>query len=125
MAAPPPDPLFSAVHADPSFWTTPHPDYVATMNIVGPASTDNMTTTLRKLHDLSMRHPAVLAYIPDDDPDIIHIGHTFTIFPSEPTNTSNIDNLGCVLVGDHRDAAQAVCLPKTAFGRGTGEVSCL
>ena len=124
MAAPPPDPLFSAVCADGAYWTAPHPNYCDTMTHIGPASTTSRPAALRNVHDLALRYPVAAAYVPDDDPDLICIGHTFTVFPSEPTNPANIDNLGCVLVGNHRDAAQPICFPDSAFQRSS-ETNCL
>ena len=50
MAAPP-DPLFSAIFAEAAYWTTPYPDYVDTMNIVGGGSANNHSTMLRCIHD--------------------------------------------------------------------------
>ena len=124
MAAPPPDPLFSAVHADGAYWTTPHPDYCDTMNHIGPTSSNSRSATLRTICDLALRCPVAAACVPDDDPELICVGHTFTIFPLEPTNRANIDNLGCVLVGNHRDAAQPICFPDGAFQRSS-ETNCL
>ena len=94
------------------------------MNYVGPASGDSRSATLRQIHNLALRYPVAVAYVPEDDPELIYVGHTFTIFPSDPTNISNIDNLGCVLVGNHRDSAQPICFPVTSFQR-TNETNCL
>ena len=124
MAAPPPDPLFSAVCADGAHWTAPCPDYCDTMTHIGPTASTSRPATLHTICDLALRYPVAAAYVPDDDPELICVGHTFAIFPVEPTNPSNIDNLGCVLVGDHRDAAQPICLPDNAFQR-TSETNCL
>ena len=86
MAAPPPDPLFSTVCADGACWTAPFPDYCDTMNHIGPTSSNSRSATLRTICDLALRCPVAAAHVPDDDPELICVGHTFTIFPLEPTN---------------------------------------
>ena len=91
------------MYADGTHWTTPYPDYRETMNHVGPTSTNSRTATLRTVCDLALRYPVAVACVPEDDPELIYIGHTFTVFPLEPTNRSNIDGFLNMLVAA-RDA---------------------
>ena len=64
-----PAPLFSSVCKDEAHWSTPFPNYNATMQLLGPPSNAGRDKVARAVADLAPRHPVVIAFILNNDPD--------------------------------------------------------
>ena len=62
--------------------------------------------TVTTLVNLATQTPTLIAFIPVNDNDAIYIGHSLTIYPSEPANTLPFDDRVIALVGDNPNAVQ-------------------
>ena len=90
MAAPPP--VFSDLFDDATKWGEPVPDYdalilhlggVASTAVGAPALYDRAQTMLG-LANLAHRSPTLIAFCPADDNEYIYVGHSLSVYPSDP-----------------------------------------
>ena len=77
MAAP--APTFSALYTNATKWNEPKPDYTFYSTRVGGAATadggQDRAATITTLVNLATRLPTMVAFIPDNDQDVIYVGH--------------------------------------------------
>ena len=75
--------------------------------------------TVTTLVSLATRTPTLIAFVPDNDNDAIYIGHSLTIYPSDPANTLPFDDEVIALVGDDPNDVQPLghCLAFWSFVR--------
>ena len=123
MAAPPP--LFSTLYDDPTKWDEPTPDYGALIALMGgvagtahgaPALFDR-NQTMTGLTNLASRSPTLVAFCPADDNDYIYVGHTLSMYPTDPLAPLAFDGHVIAIVGDDPNSCQPVALPPNAFAR--------
>ena len=125
-----PDPTFSALYDDASKWTHPTLDYKYYTERVGALNptTGNMMdrpTTVTTLVNLATRTPMLIAFVPANNNDAIYIGHSLTIYPSDPANTLPFDNQVIALLGNDPNAVQPLLvLGETFFRRRRAAVQC-
>ena len=129
MAAPVvPDPTFYALYDDATKWTHPTLDYEYYAERVG-APTPTVGTvmdrpnTITTLVNLATHTPTLIAFIPENDNNVIYIGHSLTIYPSDPANTLPIDDRVIAdrvvaLVGNDPTSVQPLVLSNAFFTHG-------
>ena len=122
MAAP--APMFSDLYSDTNQWDEPAPDYDALILLVGGvagtttgAAVYDRATTMNALANLARRSPTLVAFCPSDDNGYIYVGHSLSVYPSDPLNTLGFDGNIITLVGNDPASCQPVALPATAFSR--------
>ena len=79
--------------------------------------------TVTTLVNLATRTPTLIAFIPANDHDAIYIGHSLTIYPSDPANTLPFGDRVIALVGDDPTCVQPLVLSNTFFQR-VGTIPC-
>ena len=79
--------------------------------------------TITTLVNLVTRTPPLIDFVPENDNDAIYIGHSLTIYPSDPANTLPIDDRVITLVGNDPTSVQPLVLSNAFFRRG-GPVQC-
>ena len=67
------------------------------------------------LAQLATRTPVVLAFVSDAECDHIYVAHSITLFPTDVTDPTAMDNLAVGLVGDRLDYAVPVVFPQPFF----------
>ena len=114
MAAPPP--VFLDLFNDATKWDEPVPNYDALILLLGgvastaagaPALYDR-TQTMSGLANLARRPPTLIAFCPADDNDYIYVGHSLSVYPSDPLNALGFDGNIITLVGN--DPASRIVL---------------
>ena len=122
MAAP--APTFSDLYSDAAQWDEPVPDYDALILLLGGvagtttgAAVYDRATTMTALANLARRSPTLVAFCPADDNDYIYVGHSLSVYPSDPLNALGFDGNIITLVGNDPASCQPVALPATAFSR--------
>ena len=97
MAAPPP--VFLDLFNDATKWDEPVPDYDALILLLGgvastaagaPALYDR-AQTMTGLANLSRCSPTLIAFCPADDNEYIYVGHSISVYPSDPLNALGFD----------------------------------
>ena len=73
--------------------------------------------TMSGLANLARRSPTLIAFCPADDNDYIYVGHSISVYPSDPLNALGFDSNIITLVGNDPNTCQPVALPATAFAR--------
>ena len=124
MAAPPP--LFSDLYNLPAKWDEPTPDYAALILRLGgtpatggtPAIFDRRQT-MTGLANLVRRSPTLIAFCPADDNNYIYVGHSVSLYPTNPLNNLGFDGNLITIVGNDPNSCQPVALPSSAFKRAT------
>ena len=122
MAAPPP--MFSDLFGEATQWDDPVPDYDALILLLGGvagtatgAAVYDRATTMTGLANLARRSPTLVAFCPSDDNTYIYVGHSLSVYPSDPLNPLGFDGNIITLVGNDPASCQPVALPPTAFSR--------
>ena len=122
MAAPPP--MFSDLVGEATQWDDPVPDYDALILLLGGvagtatgAAVYDRATTMTGLANLARRSPTLVAFCPSDDNTYIYVGHSLSVYPSDPLNPLGFDGNIITLVGNDPASCQPVALPATAFSR--------
>ena len=113
-------PLFSTLLGDAAQWDNPDPYYTLLMTKVGHADHAdclNSNSSAVLTVNLAQRSPVAIAFIVEGDDDHVHVGHSPSIYPADPSNASPYDNLVVVLVGDDVNSAIPVVLPAISFAR--------
>ena len=113
-------PLFSTLLGDVAQWDNPNPHYNVLMTKVGHADHPdalNSTAAAVMTVNLAQRSPVAIAFIVEGDDDHVHVGHSPSVYPADPSNPSPYDNLVVVLVGDDVNSAIPVVLPALSFTR--------
>ena len=109
MAAPAPT-FFSALYTDAAKWNEPAPDYTFYSTRVGGAATRggglDRAATITTLANLATHSPTMVAFVPDNDQDVIYVGHSLTLYPSDPANVLPFDDSVVVLVGNDPGSCQ-------------------
>ena len=59
--------------------------------------------------------PVVVAFVVKGDEDHVHVGHSPTMCPADPTSVSPFDNLVIVLLGNDVDSSTPLALPASAI----------
>ena len=121
MAAP--APMFSDLFNDAVHWDEPVPDYDALILLLGGVAGTatgapavyNRTQTMTGLANLARRSPTLIAFCPADDNEYIYVGHSLSVYPSDPLNTLGFDGNIITLVGNDPNSCQPVALPSAAF----------
>ena len=115
-AAPPPQD-FGQLLQTAGLWETPAPDYPGLTAIVGGGAASNQTVTKLCISNTASRSPTAVAFLLNNDPDAICVGHSPTVYPSTPGTNTPIDELLVVLIGRYGNAVAPVALPNDAFAR--------
>ena len=86
MAAVVPPPTILVLYTAAAKWNEPTPDYTFyATRVCGAATADgglDRATTITTLVNLATRSPMVVAFIPNNDQDVIYVGHSLTIYPT-------------------------------------------
>ena len=69
------------------------------------------------LVNLARRSPTLIAFCPADDNEYIYVGHSLSVYPSDPLNALGFDGNIITLVGNDPASCQPVALPAPAFSR--------
>ena len=117
MAAAAPEPLFSTLYADATCWDDPNPDYVRLQGVFGAEVNVAGAAAMAAINGLASRSPVVLAFVLNEDPDYIMVGHSISMYPVDPLNTTAYDGHMIVMVGDRKDEAMPFAFEDTCFGR--------
>ena len=72
------------------------------------------------LINLSQRSPVTVAFVVKGDEDHVHVGHSPSMYPADPTSVSPFDNLVVVLLGNDINSATPLVLPASSFARPAG-----
>jgi hypothetical protein len=115
MAAP--NPLISDLYDDATQWIDPTPDPIALQTAFGHLAAANRNACRSATLALAQRSPTVLAFMIDGDDDHIYVGHSPTMFQSDPLRVSPYDGAVLVLLGNDINAATPIALPVEAFQR--------
>jgi hypothetical protein len=104
-------PLYSALYGDAARWENPTPSYETLCDALGysagaaclaaPAFRTNLT-------QLSMRSPLVAAFMLRDDPDCIYVAHSLTVFATDLTAVTPMDDKIVGVVGDNPNSSVSV-----------------
>ena len=123
MTAPPP--IFGLFN-DPTKWDEPTPDYGALISLIGgvastahgaPALFDGpKPNPLTGLANLAARSPTLVAFCPVDDNEYIFVGHSLSIYPTDPLVNLGFNGHLIAIVGNEPGSCQPVALPAIAFG---------
>ena len=73
--------------------------------------------TMMGLANLARRSPTLIAFCPTDDNEYIYMGHSVSLYPTDPLNPLGFDSNLITLVGDDPNSCQPVALPAAAFER--------
>ena len=106
MAAAPP--VFSNLFDDATKWDEPVPDYDALILLLGGVASTaagapalyNRGQTMMGLANLSHHSPTLIAFCPADDNKYIYVGHSISLYPTDPLNPLGFDANLITLVGD-------------------------
>ena len=123
MAAP--LPVFSDLYHDATKWDDAAPDYAALILLLsgvaatgaGAAPLFNRDQAMTGLANLARRSPTLVAFCPTDDNDYIYVGHSISLYPTDPLNTLGFNANLIALVGNDPSSCQPVALPPAAFQR--------
>ena len=99
---------------DATLWADPTPNCLALARVVGDTAT-NWADAQVAIANIAQRTPTVLAFVLDNDPDCICVGHTPSVCPADPTEAMPFDNHLVILVGCTDDFVTPVILPPAAF----------
>ena len=120
MAAPPP--MFLDLFGEATQWDDPVPNYDALILLLGGvagtatgAAVYDRATTMTGLANLARRSPTLVAFCPSDDNNYIYVGHSLSVYPSDPLNPLGFDGNIITLVGNDPASCQPVALPPTAL----------
>ena len=125
MAAAPPQ--FSDLLNDTTKWISADPTYAAFLPSVGHQDTAAGITAdgfKSALVNIAHRSPVAVAFVMTGDEDHIYVGHSPRIYPTDMTNTSPMDGLLVLLVGDDPNSCTPVVIPDAALTR-TAQIRCL
>ena len=114
-------------HLEATKWIDADPDYAAFLPSVGHQDTAAGTTAdtfKTALVNIAHRSPVAVAFVMTGDEDHIYVGHSPRVYPTDMTNTSAMDGLLVVLVGNDPDSCIPVVLPDADLTR-TGLIRCL
>ena len=87
--------MFSDLYADASKWDEPDPDYNGLITLFGGVASTaagapalfNRNQTATGLVNLATRSPTVVVFCPADDNEYIYVGHSLSIYPTDPVTT--------------------------------------
>ena len=86
------------------------------MAALGPG-TAARNEVISGLVGLATRTPITVAFVIQGDEDHVYVGHSPSIFPTDPLSTTPFDGRVVLLVGDDIAAAVPMVLPAEHFGR--------
>ena len=118
-----PSSLASTLFGDANKWITHQPDYPGLINQYGGAVGTNAAATRIGYPALANCSPILLCLTYANDPDHINVTHSPTIYLTDPTSHSPLDDSLIILVGDNLDNATALALHGESF-QHTGDVRC-
>ena len=97
----------STLLGDTAQWDSHAPAYGPLMVLMGhvaPATQSSQADAPRLLINLTQRSPFVVAFVVKGDEDHVHVGHSPTMYPADPTSVSPLNNLVIILLGNDVDS---------------------
>ena len=113
----------SGLYADNTKWLAPSPPWDQVLDLVGGDAVTNAPDAKKAVLNLAARSPTVIAFVLAEDPSLIHIGHSLSVFNNDPLTANPYDDTIIAFVGNDLASAAPIMLPADCFKRTTANVT--
>ena len=108
--------LFSALYDDATLWEDPNPDYAALLGAAGGGGcAADRNACAASIVAAAVRSPISVAFVLQDDPEYIYVGHSPTFYPPSISHPTAFDGRVVILIGDEDHLTTPLILEAAAF----------